>query len=446
MVVCRYYQQGTCRFGQNCRFEHPSPQYGSTYVSPLLRSSQPPPNVTAPRNVPANHTVRTTMKDARDVHNLIVKDINESEKGGVWPLSCYNFWPAATHSNVPGLEDLSPEEMRHLQMQAQATGTIDACNQQIQQMYQQARARFNSLKIPNPETLSTIESLTRGPAAPSSQFSFARGSNVAQDSWPSTNQSSVFGGSSTAQGQNSIFGGSSSSTTGFGSSQTPAFGAASNQQGIFGGSSQFTSPTSPQKSIFGGAVASQPQQSSSYGNSSQQTSIFGAAAQQAASPFGGPSVQTTSPFGGVAQTQPVSSVFGGAPTVGHSGGSIFGGSSAPPAAAASSFSFALPNTFAGNSANPVQGGNPFGAPPSNAPNVFGGGTAQAGAQPAGNVFGYSGAPKNMSSPVVQQSNISLNTTLYTSMAQLSSEEKSEYEADTFTLGKIPCRPPPRELC
>lgn len=58
----------------------------------------------------------------------MLQDINEAEKGGVWPLSCYNFWPVITHgNNVPGLEDLSPEEMRHLQMQAQAAGSLDAC-------------------------------------------------------------------------------------------------------------------------------------------------------------------------------------------------------------------------------------------------------------------------------------------------------------------------------
>ena len=55
------------------------------------------------------------------------QDLSEAEKGGVWPLSCYNFWPAIARGNVPGLEDLSPEEMRHLQLEAQRAGNMDVC-------------------------------------------------------------------------------------------------------------------------------------------------------------------------------------------------------------------------------------------------------------------------------------------------------------------------------
>lgn len=55
------------------------------------------------------------------------QDLGESEKGSVWPLSCYNFWPAIARGNVPGLEDLCPEEMRHLQLEAQKTGNMDVC-------------------------------------------------------------------------------------------------------------------------------------------------------------------------------------------------------------------------------------------------------------------------------------------------------------------------------
>lgn len=59
--------------------------------------------------------------------NLMAQDINEAEKGGVWPLSCYNFWPAISTGNVPGLEDISPDEMRHMQLQAQLSGNMEAC-------------------------------------------------------------------------------------------------------------------------------------------------------------------------------------------------------------------------------------------------------------------------------------------------------------------------------
>lgn len=57
----------------------------------------------------------------------MLQDINEAERGGVWPLSCYNFWPAISTGNVPGLEDISPDEMRFMQLQAQVGGNIEAC-------------------------------------------------------------------------------------------------------------------------------------------------------------------------------------------------------------------------------------------------------------------------------------------------------------------------------
>ena len=35
---------------------------------------------------------------------------------------------------------------------------------------------------------------------------------------------------------------------------------------------------------------------------------------------------------------------------------------------------------------------------------------------------------------------------YTPLDQLASEELEAYKADAFVLGKVPVRPPPKELC
>lgn len=467
MPLCRFFQQGYCRFGNNCRFEHSAPQYTNT-VSPLLRqNTQPPPNVTAPKSNQGNNAFRTNRKDARDIFNLIVQDVNEAEKGGVWPLSSYNFWPAVAHGNVPGLEDLSPEEMRHLQMQAQAAGTLDACNQQIQQMYQQARARFNTMKVQSPETLAVIESMTRGPAQTpaSSQYSFASGSSVVQDSWPAPSATSgvasVFGGSTAGTTAKSIFGGSTGSTNaGFGS----VFGGANNQSSLFVGTSQFGNASSPKPSIFGGgatqtqppAFASSPTQPPAFASSPTQPPAFastnpmfaGAApspfggAQQHSSIFGGASAaQQPSPFGTTPAVQQPSP-FGAAPVVGQSGGSIFGGSASVPTP--NTFSFALPNAF-GSSGASAATTSPFGGATTTSPNVFGG-AVQNISQPTGSIFGGSGATQSLANPSVQGSNISVNATLYTAISQLTEAEKREFDAETFTIGKIPCRPPPKELC
>ncbi|XP_034245922.1 nucleoporin NUP42-like [Thrips palmi] len=453
MVVCRFFQQGTCRYGQNCRFEHSSPQYAGSTVSPLLRQNvQTTSSVPPPRNTQSNNPFRGNVKkDANDIFNLMVQDINEAEKGGVWPLSCYNFWPAISSGNVPGLEDISPDEMRHMQLQAQAGGNIEACFQQIQQLYQQARARFNSLKVRSAETLSIIETLTQGPPSTSSQFSFASGSSVVQDSWPASpaSQSSIFGGASSTisnEAQKSIFGGSSgfapSQGSVFGSNQGSLFGSANSQPSVFGGAS-------PQKSVFGGS-AQQPTNTSPFGTVTQQTSIFGnSATVQQSLPFGSPSGQQASPFVNTPASQQASP-FGAPASVGQSGGSIFGGTSASTAAQPSSFSFALPNALeASSNATQIASSSPFGAPAltgNSSGSIFGGSTVSNMAQPTGSTFGGFGPQSQSAVRATPGSNVVLNSTIYTSITQLTEDERREFEAETFTVGKIPSKPPPRELC
>lgn len=441
MVLCKFFQQGYCRYGQSCRFEHSAPQYGGSTVSPLLRQNpQPSPNITLARTAPANNQFRATKKDAADILTIISQDINEAVTGGVWPLSCYNFWPAITYGNtVPGLEDLSPEEMRHLQMQAQATGTFEACNQQIQQMYQQARARFNSLKTQSPETLNIIESMTR--CSKQSQSPFSSGSSTVQDSWP-TSATSPF-----AAGHAATFGGTSAAAisgqvdnSGFGSAPRSAassfsfkqeFSGTNNQQSSgFGSPPQFQSV--PQKSsIFGGAT--QPTQASTFGANAQTHGNFGSSA-----PPG-------SIFGGATSQQ--NSQFGVAPGSAQSGGNIFGGSAAAVPAATttpSAFSFSLPNTF-GSSSNVLLAGtsSPFGTNAIGSPNVFGG----SGGQGTGSIFGGSvSAPQNVNVLSLPANPVPSNSTLFTPLDRLSEEERKEFETETFTLGRIPTNPPPKELC
>lgn len=292
--------------------------------------------------------------------------------------------------------------------------------------------------------------MTRGPSSPPSQFSFAAGSSIVQDSWPASpaTQSSIFGGSSSSvpnEAPKSIFGGSSgfgsSQGSVFSSGQGSVFGSANAQPSVFGGAS-------PQKSVFGGS-AQQPSNASPFGTVTQQTSIFGnSATGQQSSPFGSPLVQQVSAFVNAPATQQASP-FGAPASVGQSGGSIFGGSSAATATQPSSFSFAIPSALEASS-NPTQiaTSSPFGVPTlssNSASSVFGGSTVPSSTQPAGNIFGGF-TPQSQNAVTTPGNNVILNSTIYTSMAQLTEDERREFEAETFTVGKIPSRPPPRELC
>ena len=74
---------------------------------------------------------------------------------------------------------------------------------------------------------------------------------------------------------------------------------------------------------------------------------------------------------------------------------------------------------------------------------------QTSAAPGGGIFGgppasaASGGTVGLFGKVVKPQ---VDPSRYTPLDQLTPEELAEFTADHFTLGKIPERPPPRELC
>lgn len=54
---------------------------------------------------------------------MVAKEVLLAERGGQWLLSC--FAPLKERSSIPGMEDLSPEEVRWEMYQAQKSGTVE---------------------------------------------------------------------------------------------------------------------------------------------------------------------------------------------------------------------------------------------------------------------------------------------------------------------------------
>lgn len=54
---------------------------------------------------------------------LVAKEILIAEKGGQWLLSC--FAPIKEKPCIPGMEDLSPEEVRWEMYKAQSSGMVE---------------------------------------------------------------------------------------------------------------------------------------------------------------------------------------------------------------------------------------------------------------------------------------------------------------------------------
>ena len=197
--------------------------------------------------------------------------------------------------------------------------------------------------------------------------------------------STNFGTSSVTSGSSPL--GSTTPAIFGGQSSNPQFGTSSSASstGFPTGSSPGlfgASPNPPSQTVFGGAAPS-----SGFG------STFGGATASGASP-------TAGLFGSTAtsNSSPATGLFGGAtPT----GASLFGG------------------------ATQTSTTHPFGGPP--ATSTTSGGFGQ----------GATGGASNVTDPKSQ---------FYTPMDKLTPEELREFQAPQFTLGSIPTRPPPKELC
>ncbi|XP_063990221.1 nuclear pore complex protein DDB_G0274915-like isoform X2 [Diachasmimorpha longicaudata] len=374
MVVCKYFQQGNCRFGQYCRFEHVGGFGGNGQSSAHKSYGDNKSNVLA-----------------------VAEEVLAAERSGQWLLSC--FGPFKEQGCIPGMEDVSPEEVRWEIYQAQKNGNVEQTKLQFQQLCQAMTRKREALKNPTHETADMLDKLQKfqGDSSFSSKSNFVL-------STPQLSTSSITGNSffapksfgtpssgsfsekvnATPVTQASIFSHSNTNTTSF-FGAAPAFGAFGVPQtsnSIFGGS------TKPMTSMFGnsqplgtfsptssvaatsGAVpqasnqnlfsANQPQ--NSIFATSQSTSVFGGGSQ-GVDMFGGETItqQTGAPIFGSSSNsifgQPKNNMtFGTAPVFGASG-SGFGKTNAAPV-------FGAPGTFSNNpAALGMNMSSPFGASP-----------------------------------------------------------------------------------
>lgn len=423
----------------------------------------------------------------------VKKDMQEWQHSGIWPFSCYG--PVGGKPNVPGFEDISPEEHRYNFMLSGCT-VPPAVTHQLQQLIQ---LRMN-YQQPTQENRNIIERIattsTPGATTNTTASIFGGGSTVGQQQGSSilTGSSlqqpvaatSVFGGGAGIQqpGQTtSLFGGgggglqqqATSSIFGGGASvgQQSAgsiFGAGASlaQQstgGIFGGAAALPSATGASTGIFGG------------GGSSTQ-GLFG---QSVAGP-------TATSGGGLFQNQQQQSIFGGAQSTPF-GQSAFGQSAATQQPTTNLFQqqTLTPNQFQASSGNLFQqpqaqiGGfqqqqqgtaqsvnnqSIFGKPeaavtpgtgqgqtPSlfgntaaslNAPqpSIFGGGTGNSPLTMGGNQ-GTTGQQFG-AAPTVLPGGIQKG--VYTDESELTAEELEAFRSNEFTLESLPTRPPPQNLC
>jgi nucleoporin NUP42 len=310
MVVCKFFQQGNCKFGARCNFEHPRHLHGGSSQTSHFGGS-----FGAKSNVEANDS------QVNNITSDTLKTDFTTERPQ-WPFSSY--CPVKYgHANLLKDQDLSFEEVR--------AGAYEALQKQSMPQYEQdLNTRANSL---NGSIQAILNNL--GEAVRVSQRTNTAG-NVGHNSQTSS-QSTLFGtpqsqsslnAGSSAFGNSSVFGGSSSQA------KSSVFGGAAPAQSS--GASPFTSSAFNTSSPFAATATSLPSlstnasSSSAFGVSSTPTSAFGAPSKLSSvfsapstSPFG--STSTTSPAFGT--TNPVQSAFGTSTTT-----SPFGGQTVPASA------------------------------------------------------------------------------------------------------------------
>ncbi|XP_018060308.1 PREDICTED: nuclear pore complex protein DDB_G0274915-like [Atta colombica] len=370
MVICKYYRQGNCRYGQYCQFEH------------------------------INHFAGNT-KTEDDIVILVAKEVLLAERGGQWLLSC--FAPLKERPCIPGMEDLSPEEVRWEIYNAQKNGMVEQAKLHFQQLCQDMKAKREVLKNPTRETMTLLKKiLGSGQKAP--QLSLVNNTstnNVFGNTTYNVQNNNPFGGFASSNNTSSIFGKSNNNTAfgnatfgnnlgGFGTTTSGAgsiFGTTSTStafSGVQNNTSAFgTQQTNP---IFGGSPQNVFGQNNVFGGTSQlgnapTTSLFNnpMTSQASTSLFGGPTTTTSNLFGGSSTGLQTNPVFGVSTT--SSSGSFNNGIFTQPKTQMHAFGGApvfagvttnYANTSTGNSL--FGGGQTFGAPTNG---IFGVSTAAA---------------------------------------------------------------------
>ncbi|OCK80667.1 hypothetical protein K432DRAFT_442969 [Lepidopterella palustris CBS 459.81] len=329
MVVCKYFRDGNCRFGDRCKFEH-------------IPSSAPSGNRFAPLQNDRNQPSRSdfgarggTQKQwPYSLDPKTVKDDLTTDRP-VWPLSAYGPGRDAPRQLIEGALEVSPEEMRLQFYHAKAAGQEAQAVQMEGQLARQAQHqidnalnnldgacqyiadganvhpnRIDFAKLTGPTTgIFSIDNRSRPNFDPWAQT----GINGSQPQNPFSTHPS--GKSSEPAGwPNSTFGKTPVNSHGFGQPgfSQPSFGrpaapAAFGQPSGLSSNAGFGKPSMPgQTSAFG--QPSVPGQASSFGQPSGpgQTSVWGKPSTPGQTPgFGQPSMPgQASGFGKPAFGQP----------------------------------------------------------------------------------------------------------------------------------------------
>ncbi|KAK2769907.1 ccch zinc finger domain protein [Colletotrichum kahawae] len=353
MVVCKFYEQGNCRYGNNCRFEHPRGQSNNRFAAFGGNSG-------GGFNRGGNDTLPYMLSK-----ETIEKDLTSEQPQ--WILSAYGPGRDAPEQLFGGpMREQSFEEMRLHHAMATASGNPQQALNQAQELYQQAQQQMKTAvgnldgaiqflisaeqKHPNRVDICKQGTLPGGTTGEFAVGRRATGSLGQANPFGSGGSSGASANPFSSGGQQPSAFGSGPSTTGSAFGQASALGQKPN---AFGGGAApaFGQPSQP-TSAFGQA-SSAP----AFGQPSQPTSAFGSGAQSSTSAFGQPS-QPSSAFGQPSALGGGASAFGQASALGQKPNPFgSGGAFGQPAQSSGTSTSAF-----GQTSQPAASGSAFGQP------------------------------------------------------------------------------------
>lgn len=476
MVVCRFFLQGTCKFGNNCHNEHT--KGGNSFMRSSTFGQSDRYHFNAGQNpvFGGNSSTfgqnKSTNSTEQSLIALIRKELQDWEVSKLWPLSC--FAAQKDQQCLPGLQDTSPEELRIEAYKSIATGQLKPYLDGLATLSNKTMARRNQLKSMNDQQL--IQEINAASSTPSSGGLFSKQStglfSTQQGSSGlfSTSSTGLFGSGSQNKSsgpfapasQNisvGLFGQNTSSSPGGGlfgsSSNAPSnpFVKSNNSNAVFGGSTGSGSstifgnnPATPSAGLFskntgGGLFSSTSNNSlSTVLGPDKPVNAFPTSSGISTNPFG---ASTNTGLFSSSQIQGSGGLFSRSQNTG--GGGLFVGS-------------------AGGVFGPSQstsGGNPFGSSNSSS----GGGlfpsqqtnaaantssTQQASSAPVNPFLSQAMKEKKVQQQQqyqqLQQQQPAGASQSIVKIPEITTEDLAKFQADKFILGQIPTCPPPPESC
>ncbi|KAK2595563.1 hypothetical protein QQS21_006737 [Conoideocrella luteorostrata] len=347
MALCKFYQQGNCKFGSACRFEHPGA---------ANNRGQPQNRFGVLTSAGGGGSGSGGLQDALGRYNITTETIEKdlTNEAPQWILSAYAPGRNAPEQLFGGFpREQSFEEMRMHYLTAKASGNEQRALNEAQEIYQNAQQQMQTAvrnvqdaarfiveaENKHPNRIDVCRDGTHG--APFGEFLVGkRPVSIAQPEQQANPFNTAISTTTT-----SSFGGTATQPTPSAFGQPTALGQRPNP--------------------FGTPAFGQPAQpSSGFSQPSQTPSAFGqTSAQPQASAFGQPSQLGGSAFG---QTAPTTSAFGQASALGAKpnpfGAPAFGQPAQPANSAASSGSaFGQVGQMGGVKPNPFAAGAGTGA-------------------------------------------------------------------------------------